>query len=354
MRRRPFIDSKQTPRRLFDDVARLLAATPRTWLFSVAVALALVVLATSFRAALQGLVGERATFAFYYLAVTLAAVLGGYRAGGISLAASSAAGWLLFAQPRRVFAPLSSAEATLLVIFVVSAGLNGLIAASLRHAVLQLRDRDLELGLIADELRHRVKNVLFLVQGVSRQISRTAPDVDAFQAAFEARLKALANAHDILGRSGWAGAGLRELIGAHLNPFVAPDGPSLLLEGEDLTLDPETALSLSLVLHELATNAVKYGCLSAPTGELRLSWRCDKDTLALDWLERGGPSVAPPARKGFGAIIIERTLAPGSRIDYEPAGLHVLAAVPLGRGTPAIRAAPLQAAAGSKTPAALK
>lgn len=343
MRRRLFIDSKQSPRRLFDDVARLLAATPRTWPFTVGVALTLVVLATVVRVALQGLVDGRATFAFYYLAVTLAAVLGGYRAGAVTLAASSAAGWLLFAQPRRVIAPMSSAETTLLVIFLASAGLNGLIAASLRHAVLQLRDRDLELGLIADELRHRVKNVLLLVQCVSRQIARTAPDVDDFQTAFEARLKALANAHDILGRSGWAGAGLRELIGAHLNPFVAPDGPRLRLEGEDLMVDPETALSLSLVLHELATNAVKYGCLSTPTGELRLSWRRDKDTLALEWLERGGPSVAPPVHKGFGAIIIERTLAPGSRIDYEPDGLHVRAAVPLSGRTTAIRGAPLEA-----------
>ena len=210
--------------------------------------------------------------------------------------------------------------------------MEGLIAASLRHAVVQLSDRDHELSLIADELRHRVKNVLALVLSVSRLTSRTASDVPAFQAAFEARVNALANAHDLLARSGWACAGLRELIGAHLNPFVSPEGPSLRLEGDDLIVDPDAAVSLSLVLHELATNAVKYGCLSTPKGELRLSWRRDRspDALVLDWLERGGPKVEAPTRKGFGATLIARTLAPDGRIDFEPDGLHVIAAFPLG------------------------
>jgi two-component sensor histidine kinase len=324
--RAPFTDDR-TSRRRFEGVARLLATTPRTWPFSVGLALALVVLATLVRAALHTWLGTRAEFACYYSAVTLAAVLGGYRAGAIALVVSALAGWYFFAA-----APMSPADATILFIFLGSAGLNGLIAASLRQVILQLRDRDLELSLIADELRHRVKNVLALVQSVSRQIARTAPDMPSFQAAFEARLKALANAHDILARSGWAGAGLRELIGAHLNPFVSPEGPRLLLEGDDLTVDPDTAVSLSLVLHELATNAVKYGGLSTPKGELRLSWRRVRapDALVLDWLERGGPRVEPPARKGFGATLIARALAPDGRIDFDPAGLHVIATFPLG------------------------
>ena len=106
--------------------------------------------------------------------------------------------------------------------FFSSTGVNGLIAASLRQVVLLLRDRDHELCLICDEFRHRVKNVLALVQSVSRQILRTAPDVTAFQVAFEARIKALANAHDVLARSRWVGASLRELIGANVNPFTSP------------------------------------------------------------------------------------------------------------------------------------
>ena len=95
-------------------------------------------------------------------------------------------------------------------------------------------------------------------------------------------------------------------------------------------------MSLSLLLHELATNAVKYGCLSTPKGELRLSWRSDRarKALVLDWLERGGPRVEPPAREGFGATLIARTLAPDGRIDFEPEGVHVITAFPQGGRSP--------------------
>lgn len=317
-----------------------MANTPRTWPFSLGLALGLVAFITLVRVALQPLLGPRAVFALYYPAVTLSAVLGGYRAGAITVAASVAAGWFFFALPQRSVAPLAPADTTILFIFLGVAGLNGLIAASLRLVILQLRDRDLELSLIAAEHRHRVKNVLALVLSVSRQTARNAADLPAFQAAFEARTKALAEAHDTLARSGSAGAGLRELIGAHLNPFVSSEGPRLRLEGEDMAVDSDTAVSLSLMLHELATNAVKYGALSTPKGELRLSWRCDRarNVLVLDWLERGGPRVEPPGRKGFGATLIARTLAPDGRIDFEPGGVHVSAAFPLGDRSPAAEA----------------
>ena len=335
MLRGPSTDRKESQRRLIDAVARFLASTPRAWFFSLALALGVVALATLMRVGLHGVLGARAVFAAYYLAVTLAAVLGGYRAGVLALALSAVAGWYFFAERQRAFAPMSSADTTVFLIFLVSTGVNGLIAASLRQVILQLRDRDLELSLIADELRHRVKNVLSLVLSVSRRAARNASDVPAFQAAFEARVKALANAHDILARSGWAGAGLRELIGAHLNPFVSPEGPRLLLEGEDLTVDPDTAVTLSLMLHELTTNAVKYGSLSTSKGELKLSWRCERapNTLVFEWLERGGPRVEPPGRKGFGATLMARTLAPDGRIDYEPDGVHVIAVFPVGGRT---------------------
>lgn len=324
--------SDQTGRqnRVFDNVARLIAATPRTWSFSISIALALVALATLLRAALHAVVGERLVFAFYYPAVTLAAVLGGFRGAAIALVASVLAGALLFAQPPNAIEPMSTPDTAALITFLISAGLEGLIAGTLRCSVLQLRERDSQLSLIAAELRHRVKNMLAVVMSASRQIGRTSPDQAAFQVAFEARLKALARAHDILARSGWAGADLRGLIGAHLAPFVSVDGPRLLLQGDDLTLAPDTAVALSLTLHELTTNAVKYGALSTPTGLVTLSWRCDRlsDQLVVDWLERGGPKVEPPRRKGFGTTLIDRSLAPGHSIDFDPAGLHVVACFP--------------------------
>jgi two-component sensor histidine kinase len=264
------------------------------------------------------------------LAVTIAAVFGGFRAGSLTLVLSAVAGWIVFAEPQLAAAPMSAADTTDLVIFLVSAGLVGVIAASLRHAILQLR-RDLQLSLIADELQHRVKNVLALVQSLSGAIARTAPDMPAFQAAFEARLAALANAHDVLARSRRADADLRELIGAHVDAFVSCEGPRLRLDGEEVSVAPGAAVMLSLVLHELTTNAVKYGCLSTAGGELRLTWRSDsrREKLTLDWLERGGPKVEPPRRKGFGTTLLARTLGSDGRIDFDPDGLHVVATFPL-------------------------
>jgi two-component system, chemotaxis family, sensor kinase Cph1 len=231
---------------------------------------------------------------------------------------------------------MSTPNTTAMILFLAAAGLEALIAGSLRRCVLQLRDRDTQLRLVAAELRHRVKNMLAVVMSASRQIGRTSPDQAAFQTAFEARLKALAGAHDILARSGWAGADMRDLVRAHVDPFVSVEGPKLLLEGEDVTLAPDTAVSLSLILHELTTNAVKYGALSTPTGVLTLSWRCDRlsDQLEIDWLERGGPRVEPPRRKGFGTVLIVRTIAPGDRIDFDPEGLHVVATLPFRCRTP--------------------
>lgn len=322
-------DGRQGP--LFDDVIRLITGTPRTWSFSVAVALALVALSTLLRVAMLPLIGARLWFAFYHVSVTLAAVLGGFRAAAIALAAALAMGLMLVVAAGHAAGHVDRVEYAALIVFTVSAGLEGLIAASLRYVVLQLRDRDDKLNLVAAELRHRVKNMLAMIMSISRQIGRVSPEMAAFQAAFDARLKALARAHDILARSSWAGADLRGLICAHVDPFVSPQGPRLMMHGPDLVLAPDTAVSLSLVLHELTTNAVKYGALATPSGRLTLSWRCDteKDDLCFDWLERGGPKVEPPERKGFGTVLIDRTLAPDDLIDFEPAGLHVIATFPL-------------------------
>ena len=330
----PSIKTGERGRRLFDDFARIVAAAPPTWDFAIALALGLVALSSLLRAALQVFLGTNAPFTSYYLAVALAAVFGGFRAGALTLALSAVGGWFLFAAPQLSVAPMSWADATDLMIFLVSGGLVGVIAASLRRAVLQLR-HDLQLSLVADELQHRVKNVLALVQSLSRAIGRTAPDMNAFQAAFETRLIALGAAHDVLARSRRSDADLRELIGAHLDAFVSSEGPWLRLEGDDVTLAPATAVLLTLVLHELTTNAVKYGCLSTPQGELRLSWRRHGrgEKLTLDWLERGGPKVEPPRRKGFGTTLLARSLASGGRIDFDPDGVHVVATFPLARSS---------------------
>jgi two-component sensor histidine kinase len=316
--------------RPIEALAELLAATPRNWVYAFLISLLLVGLAATIRGALQPVLGMRFPFTTFYSAVTLAAVLGGYRAGVLALAASVLVGWWVFIEPRFSFGLMSAADRTGFVVFVCTAAFEGLMAATLRHAILQLRARDRDLRLVANELDHRVKNALGNVRSISRQIARVAPDVAAFEAAFEARLKALAAAHDLLARSSWKGAEIRELAGAHLQPFVSPDGPRLVMQGPDLTVSAEAASSLSLMLHELTTNAVKYGALSTPAGEVRLGWTRDMASgdVVLDWRERGGPKVEPPKRKGFGTTLIAKLLAGRGLMDFAPEGLHVIARVP--------------------------
>lgn len=140
----------------------------------------------------------------------------------------------------------------------------------------------------------------------------------------------------MLTRENWEGASLQTIIAESVAPHR--DGPSgrgpFVLKGPDLRLAPNVALSLSMALHELCTNAVKYGALSAPHGAVRITWsEAEGGALHLTWRETGGPSVIPPTRRGFGSRLLERGLADelgGSvRLDYHPAGLICTVAVPL-------------------------
>ncbi|MBC6981356.1 sensor histidine kinase [Caulobacter sp. 17J80-11] len=156
------------------------------------------------------------------------------------------------------------------------------------------------------ELGHRMKNTLALVQAIAnqtlREVEPRAP-VDAFRA----RLTALAQAHDVLLQQDWAAASLRQVVEATLAPL---DGlRQVRTDGPDLTIGSRAAVQLSLLLHELATNAAKFGALSAPDGRVRLVWSADAELLRLNWREAGGPPVQAPDRTGFGSRLID--LGPG-------------------------------------------
>lgn len=120
----------------------------------------------------------------------------------------------------------------------------------------------------------------------------------------------LSQVHDVLTRERWYGADLREVAERALSPFIGVDSARARLEGAPVWLQPGAALTMALVFHELATNAVKYGALSNETGWIELAWSLDttSNRLTLSWVETGGPAVAPPARKGFGSRLIERGL----------------------------------------------
>lgn len=178
--------------------------------------------------------------------------------------------------------------------------------------------------LLVNELNHRVKNMLALVQGLALQTFKDGRDMAEARAAFQQRLTALAAAHDLLTRESWEGATLDELVHEALGHHNEGE-PRLSWSGPPVRLNPKAAVSLVMALHELSTNAAKYGALSRPEGRVTVDWRVDGERLAIEWRERGGPRVETPTRRGFGFRMIERALAAdlsgGARLDFDPEGL---------------------------------
>jgi PAS domain S-box-containing protein len=168
------------------------------------------------------------------------------------------------------------------------------------------------LDLALQELRHRVKNMLAVVQSLASQTLRHAGSLEAFAGAFQGRLAGLAGGHDLLVDSNWAGTGLRALILAQVSPFLEHQD-RLKLTGEDVMLPSNAVLTLGMTLYELATNAAKYGALSSDAGTIEVTWRQeskdDREEVVLLWQERGGPRVAPPEQRSFGTQLIEAGIA---------------------------------------------
>jgi PAS domain S-box-containing protein len=168
--------------------------------------------------------------------------------------------------------------------------------------------------LLLAELNHRVKNTLGVVSAIAQQTLQRHESPEEFRAAFTQRLAAMARRHDLLMQSNWEGAPLSRLVEQELAPHRGLARAELALEGDDVLLTPPAALSLGLALHELATNASKYGALSTPAGAVTVQSRLEAEggdaRLRILWRERGGPRIAgPPSRRGFGSTLLERGLA---------------------------------------------
>ncbi len=190
--------------------------------------------------------------------------------------------------------------------------------------------------ILINELNHRVKNTLATVQSLAMQTFRNSKRSADGRLLFEARLAALSRAHDMLTNESWEGAGLTDTVNRALEPFLT-DKRRIGVEGADVRISPKQALALSMALHELATNAAKYGSLSNTTGRVRIAWtialRDGTGELKLTWTEEGGPPVVPPTRRGFGSRLIERALAHdlggGASIVYRPGGVFSVINTPL-------------------------
>lgn len=178
--------------------------------------------------------------------------------------------------------------------------------------------------LLMGEARHRVKNVLALVLAIARQTA--AKDRQEFIERYSARIQALAANQDVLGRYDWQRIDMDRLVKAQLEPFADLIGNRITLKGPGVQLNAAAAEAIGLALHELATNAAKYGALSAAAGRIDVEWRHDGDAFVMSWTESGGPPVSPPKVRGFGSQVVEQmvkqTIAGDVQLAYPRSGLE--------------------------------
>jgi PAS domain S-box-containing protein len=177
--------------------------------------------------------------------------------------------------------------------------------------------------LLLNELNHRVKNTLATVQAIAWQTLQTARDLPTAREALDRRIRSMAQAHDLLTSRAWTGASLMDVVTRTLEAFPPAQ---VDLSGRAVELPPKHALALSMALHELATNATKYGALSRTEGRVTVQWRVQDDLLHLVWQESEGPAVVAPVRKGFGSRLLEdflvRDLGGATKLAYDPAGVR--------------------------------
>jgi two-component sensor histidine kinase len=220
----------------------------------------------------------------------------------------------------------------------VASGIEELaeLAATLNEMARKRRHAEQQQRILLRELNHRMKNSFAAVRSIAAQTLSHAADHQEFQRAFEGRLTALSRASTLLTAGNWQVADLRSLVETTLEPFGTED--NLGLRGPDVTLPSGMTLTLGLVLHELATNAAKYGAFAVPEGRVEIAWTvqgaADAPRLILDWTEHGGPPASEPERRGFGRSLIERSVAyeldGTAELTFAPEGVRCHVEVPLG------------------------
>ncbi|HEX2560360.1 PAS domain S-box protein [Phenylobacterium sp.] len=191
--------------------------------------------------------------------------------------------------------------------------------------ITERKEAEDRLKLLAREVDHRANNLLTVVQATVA-LTR-ASSAKALKEILTGRISALAHAHQLLAQARWEGADLRKLVEEELRPFQLGQGKRVKVSGPTIALRPQAAQSVAMAMHELATNAAKYGALSKPEGQVEVAWRGggEREPLKLMWIERGGPPVAQPAGRGLGMTVVERAVGGGlqgaARFDWRPEGL---------------------------------
>jgi two-component system, chemotaxis family, CheB/CheR fusion protein len=198
--------------------------------------------------------------------------------------------------------------------------------------ITERRDSDRRQHLLMNELTHRVRNILAVIQAIARHTLRRSKAAKSIVEQFEGRLSALASAHNLLVESDWKGAGLGELARQQLKALRTENPNHLRIEGEPIVLPPELATPFGLVLHELATNAAKHGALSTSSGRVSVTWsvsdRDDHRALVFEWKEMNGPKVIRSTTSGFGSTLIQSAI-PGAQVNREFRGDEFLCTIEL-------------------------
>lgn len=271
-----------------------------------------------------------APFNTFFPFIIVAAALGG-RSAGIALLAwgvlFAIAVWLSI----RPVGFWGGAIAS--IVFVGLGSLTIAIVHALQSLVAALERAEGQADVMAREMRHRVGNLMQLVQAIAQMTARSSTDLTQFMPRFEGRLRALAEAHQVSAGDRQLSGDLETLLRVLL---CAYDPERLQISGPKIMLNADVAPRLALVIHELATNAAKYGALSVTTGIVKINWQTVSDVLELQWSEQGGPPVSAPVRTGFGSRLIAATVATGkgtAAFDYAATGLSCRLQLPLQKTT---------------------
>jgi two-component sensor histidine kinase len=200
--------------------------------------------------------------------------------------------------------------------------------------ITERKDAEAQRDLLLAELSHRVKNTLATVVSIARQSFARSQNVDDAIASFDARIRALAQTHTRLAEASWSGVSFETMLSDEMAPYRREDGSNVRMSGPPVRLNPRSALTLGMAIHELATNAAKHGALSSKKGAVDISWKLDdRRQLQMTWAESGGPPVEPPGRNGFGRLLLERALASDLhgdvKLNFAPAGLTCSIRLPI-------------------------
>lgn len=250
-----------------------------------------------------GLVSEQIlTFPTFYPAVFFSALVGGAGPGAFAAVLGGLSGWWAFMPPNYMFFPVTVGQQIGLLMYLSASLLIVWGADRYRKVTKRLEDEEKFRKLAVDELGHRLKNKLATVQSI---ISFQLRDDPKIRDAILSRLTALSATDDLIMATQGQGAGLRSILSAELRPYEVS---RVSMEGPDVQLTPKLALMMALIVHELATNAAKYGALSSSVGNLTIQWSLADTRLDLEWRERGGPAVTNPVHRGFGTRLFSRAL----------------------------------------------